>query len=239
MDDYIKRFKDKGKIVIEDITHSILSEKRYSENSDYLIGSLRKWFPINSGGIAVSLNSKFEIELKDYSNQELIDIKNKAMQNKKEYIENNVGEKQEFLNQYAESNKILANDYKDYSIDKKSYEIIMGIDLEKITNQRRENVKTIYEKLNNNSKIKFLIENYKEDDCLLFVPIILENDLRNSLRQYLIQKEVYLPYHWPLDEKLNNIFDKELSLVCDQRYTKKEIEEYINLLVDYLNNKVV
>lgn len=48
MDVYIKKFKEKGKIVIEDITHSILSSKKYSEYSDYLVGSLRKWFPIAS-----------------------------------------------------------------------------------------------------------------------------------------------------------------------------------------------
>lgn len=237
MDEYIRRFKEKGKIVIEDITHSILSEKRYSESSDYLIGSLRKWFSINSGGIAVALNSKFELELKDYSNQELIDIKNQAMKNKKDYIENNNGQKQEFLDQYAESNKILASDYKDYSIDKKSYDIIIGIDLEKVINRRKENVKAIYEKLLNNSKVRFLNEDYNENDCLLFVPIILENNIRNSLRQYLIQNEIYLPVHWPLDEKLNNIFDKELSLVCDQRYSKKEIENYIDLIIDYLNQQ--
>lgn len=235
MDEYIKKFKEKGKIVIEDITHSILSQKRYSENSDYLVGSLRKWFPLNSGGIAVAVNSMFELELNENSNLELIDIKNKAMQNKKEYIEKNIGEKQNFLNQYAESNKILANDYKDYSIDKKSYEILMGIDLDKIINQRKENVLVIYEKLKKNTKIKFLNENYNGKDCLLFVPIILENNLRNSLRKYLIEKEIYLPVHWPLEEKLNNIFDKELSLICDQRYSQKEIESYIDLILDYLN----
>lgn len=48
MDIYIKKFKEKGKIIIEDITHSILSSKIYSEFSDYLVGSLRKWFPIAS-----------------------------------------------------------------------------------------------------------------------------------------------------------------------------------------------
>ena len=60
MEEYIKRFKEKGKIIIEDITHSILSEKRYSEYSDYLVGSLRKWFPISTGGIVVNRNEKLK-----------------------------------------------------------------------------------------------------------------------------------------------------------------------------------
>ncbi|MBR3614638.1 MAG: hypothetical protein IKL55_05625 [Clostridia bacterium] len=186
-------------------------------------------------GIAVALKSYFDLELKEESNEELIKIKNEAMQNKKEYIENKNGEKETFLKQYTESNRLLEEDYKNYSIDQKSYEIIMKIDLNKIINKRKQNVQAIYKKLSNNPKINFLIENYNGTDCLLFVPIILENSLRNSLRKFLTEKEIYLPVHWPLDEKLNNIFDQELSLVCDQRYSKKEIENYLEVIIDYLN----
>ena len=235
MDKYIKIFKEKGKIVIEDITHSILSQNSYSENSDYLVGSLRKWFPISSGGIAVAMNSKFEFELENKQNEKLINIKTKAMKNKKIYIENKEGKKEQFLNQYTESNKILENDYKDYSIDSNSLKIIMGINLEKIRNQRKENVKTIYEKLKNILEIRFLVDNYDEEDCLLFVPILMESEIRNDLRNYLIAKNIYLPIHWPQEEKINNIFDKELSLVCDQRYKKEQIEEYMDLIINYFN----
>lgn len=234
MEEYIKRFKEKGKIIIEDITHSILSEKRYSEYSDYLVGSLRKWFPISTGGIVVNRNSKFALELKENSNEQLINVKNEAMRKKKAYIKNNEGSKEEFLDKYNESAKILNEDYKDYSIDEKSYEIIQGINLDKIKQSRRENAKLIYEKLIKNPNIKFLINKYNENDCLLFVPILLENSKRNELRNYLISEKIYLPVHWPMEEKINNIFDRELSLVCDQRYTKQQIENYINLVINYL-----
>lgn len=237
MEEYIKKFKAKGKIVIEDITHSIFSDKRYSIYSDYVVGSLRKWFPISSGAIAACMNSNFELDLRNDSNEELINLKNKAMQNKKVYIDSKKGSKEEFLNQYAESNHILSENYKYYSIDSKSYEIIMGMDLEKIKNQRKENTKVIYEKLKNNMNIRFLVENYNEDDCLLFVPILLKHKIRNELRNYLISKNVFLPVHWPLDERINNIFDKELSLVCDQRYSEKQIESYIDLIIDYFENQ--
>ena len=236
MEKYIQKFKEKGKIVIEDITHSVLTEKRYSIYSDYVVGSLRKWFPITSGGIAVSMNSKFDIDLKEDSNETLIEVKSNAMQKKKKYIENNTGAKEEFLTQYAESNEILDNDYKDYPIDSKSFEIIMGIDLEKIKKQRNKNTKLIYNKLKNNYKINFLVEKYREEDCLLFVPILLNNTLRNSLKEFLIQKHVYLPVHWPLDQKINNIFDKELSIICDQRYSEEQISKYIELIVEFLEN---
>ena len=208
MDSYIKTFKEKGKIVIEDITHSFFSKKKYSEYSDYLIGSLRKWLPIASGGIACNMNSKFEIELNKKTNEKMINVKNAAMINKKDYIEKNENiSKEIFLNKYAESNKDLDEDYKNYSMDEKSLKIIMGINLQEVINSRIQNAKVIYEKLKNNKNVRFLVSNYNNEDALLFVPIIIEN--RDSLRKYLIENNIYVPVHWILDEKINSIFDKE------------------------------
>lgn len=233
MEDYIKQFKKKGKIVIEDITHSIFSNKKYSEYSDYLFASLRKWFPIASGGIAVNMNSKFLLNLEN-TNKDMISIKTEAMKNKENYMSNSEGKKEVFLKQYSESEKILDSDYKNYSIDEDSLKIIMGINIEEIINRRKENIKIIYEKLKNNKYIKFMEEKYDEKDCLLFVPIILDTKLRDKLRKYLIENKVYLPIHWILNKKLNNIFDHELSLVCDQRYTNEQINIYIDKMINFL-----
>ena len=136
---------------------------------------------------------------------------------------------------YHESSKILEEDYKNYSIDEESLKIIMGINLETIRKARIENSKVIYDKLKNNINIKFLINDYNERDGLLFVPIILEKEKRDILRKYLIENKIYLPVHWPQEEKTNNIFENELSLICDQRYNKSQIEQYIDLLIEFLN----
>lgn len=236
MDSYIKKFKNAGKVVIEDITHSIFSSKKYSNQSDYLIGSLRKWFPIASGGIAVCTDSNFEIDLQKSTNEKMIDIKKVAMKNKKDYIENKENiSKETFLNEYRESGKILEEDYKNYSTDSESLKIIMGINLEEIKNLRIENSKIIYDKLKNNVNIEFFVKDYNENDGLLFVPIILEKEKRDALRKYLIENNVYLPVHWPQEGKISNIAENELSLICDQRYNKNEIEEYIDLIIEFLN----
>lgn len=251
MENYTKYFKEKGCVIIEDITHSILSEKKFSKYSDYLIASLRKWFPIFSGGLAVSVNEKFLLDLSKNTNDEMITKKRQAMENKSKYINNiknseykinpkiikneNDDEKikKEFLNQYFESGKKLEENYKNYSIDKKSLKILMGIDLQEIINTRERNVKLIYNKFRKNDNIKFLFKNFRKGDCLLFVPIILENNIRNSLRKYLINNNVYLPVHWPQEYKINEIADNELSLICDQRYNVNEINYYLDLIEEY------
>lgn len=236
MDSFIKEFKKKGKIVIEDITHSIFSDKRYSEYSDYLVGSLRKWLPITSGGIAVNLNNNFELDLKKETNYNMIAIKKMAMENKKNYIEKTENiSKDLFLMQYHESDSVLDSDYENYSIDEESLKIIMGIDIKKIKNTRIQNVKTIYEKLKNNTNINFLVNSYDEKDVLLFVPIIIPKEKRDRLRKFLIDNEVYLPVHWPLEKGINNIYNRELSLVCDQRYNNLDISNYIDLIIEYFN----
>ena len=108
----------------------------------------------------------------------------------------------------------------------------MKMNLQSIIKQRKENVKVIYEKLQKKEDIQFLINDFNENDVLLFVHIMLEKDKRNSLRKYLIENEIYLPIHWPLENKLNNIIDNELSLICDQRYSKNEIAEYIDKMLE-------
>ena len=37
-------------VIIEDITHSFLSERQYHKHSNFLVGSLRKWEPVICGG---------------------------------------------------------------------------------------------------------------------------------------------------------------------------------------------
>ena len=75
-----------------------------------------------------------------------------------------------------------------------------------------------------------LIYNIKDGDCPIFVPILINE--RDSVRKSLIENSIYLPIHWPSFEGVSNdIVNKELSLVCDQRYKEDVIEDYINKLI--------
>ena len=68
-------------------------------------------------------------------------------------------------------------------------------------------------------------------DVPLFVPIFIKKDYRDRLRDYLIAHQIYCPVHWPISEyhrKVTNyektIYDEELSLICDQRYSREDME---------------
>ena len=51
--------KEKGGIIIEDVTHSLLSVKQYHDFSDYLVASLRKWGPLLDGGFCSKKKGQF------------------------------------------------------------------------------------------------------------------------------------------------------------------------------------
>ncbi len=67
MERYIKEFKRRKVIVIEDFTQNLLSSKPFSNYSDYVIASLRKWFPVTTGGIATKLNDNFFIDTNNFT----------------------------------------------------------------------------------------------------------------------------------------------------------------------------
>ena len=72
----------------------------------------------------------------------------------------------------------------------------------------------------------------KEDYVPLFVPIILKN--RDKIRKTMFQKEIYCPVHWPLDgmeiKRGEQMAKEELSLIIDQRYGRKEMDEISSVL---------
>lgn len=235
MDKYIKEFKKRNIIVVEDITHSLLSKMNKSEYSDYYIASLRKWFPIYSGGIASKNCNKFKVD-KDIleENEVVVKFKKQAMLLKEEYsfLENDIDKKKDLKNTfsslYKESNKCIESNYINKKMDKESIDIIMNIDIEHIKEKIKLNVKTIYENL---KRYKFLIsKEYNEDDCLLYVPLYIEKNELKRLKEIIYKEEYYCPSHWPILPEINDLFENELSLVCDYRYSPNEIVSKILLI---------
>lgn len=66
----------------------------------------------------------------------------------------------------------------------------------------------------------------------LFIPIALNN--RNEIRKKMFQNEIFCPVHWPLegmDLKCGKVMaEMELSLIVDQRYGRKEMDNIITIL---------
>ncbi len=224
-------FKKHG-IVIEDITHSLLSDMSYHDVADYCVASLRKWFPLNCGGYCVSRNN---LLVKPYTEPKkvFLNLRRNAMMLKTNYLTNkDECKKQKFLNMYNISNDMISDIYSGTIIDNESLCFISHVDVEKVRTQRRNNAHTLYETLN--GKVNFMFPEC-DMDCPLFVPIILPGR-REKIRNFLIKNKIYCPAHWPqpITNCKSNLYGIELSLICDQRYTESDMKRLASLLCEVL-----
>lgn len=223
---FVEHCKSKGALIIEDCTHSYLRNKK--SLGDYSIVSLRKWFPVASGGLIAGNIKKEQLGLA-IPNDDIIEIRKTAMKEKAGYLSGNSCEKECFLNKYSSFNNSFIDNYS-WTIDDWSYQLLTMQDIPKIREKRLKNAETLINGLKRNSHVEILFSLNKTTDCPIFVPILIEK--REALHSYLVKNKVYCPIHWPKPDKnaISNFYEKEISLVCDQRYTIEDMERIVHLI---------
>lgn len=234
----IEYFKNRNNvIIIEDATHSLFcTKKNYSSNSDFVFASIRKWTAIPGGGLASKINHEFTIAEPTKSHDRYVNMKIEGMKLKEEYLKSFNTNKNSFLQIFLEAENLLGIDYKSYTIDDMSLAIIEQLDIHEIKSKRISNARQLIDGLNNHSKLKLLFNDVSLNDCPLFVPIIILNGLRDKVKKYLIENNIFCPVHWSksnlhiLNKRSEFIFDQELSIVCDQRYSRDEMENIISII---------
>ena len=218
------RVRRNGGAVIGDVTHSLLSENGSRPECDYLVGSLRKWFPLLSGGLAVKNRGCFREKPDAEPDEAFSETRYEAMRLKKAYLDRGEGDKQAFLSLYGKANGWLAEHYTGRAMDRRSLEILGGTDRRAVRERRIRNAEALYEGLEGCPGIRTLFPPGAMD-CPLFVPVLAEPETRDRLRQALIRGGIYCPVHWPRPEEAcrSNLYDTELSLICDQRYDGEDM----------------
>lgn len=222
---------DDSKIIIYDSTHSLLGNKNIEKIIDYSFISYRKWFFTNHC-IVKKNKSEFNLKQPLETNEEYIKLRKKAAKYKKHYIEHHIGDKDLYLKLFSNAESILESDYVEY----------MGIpeftSLDEIINNRKENAYYLIEELKGLPNVKLLYNTIEESDIPMFVPIIV-NEKRDLLRQHLIDNDIYCPVHWPYSDihkrySLDStIYNRELSLICDQRYNLKDMERQVKIIREF------
>lgn len=219
-------------IVIRDVTHSIFS---YSyDDADYYFGSLRKWAGFWTGGYAWKKGA-WGVDLQLSTPDECyVYLREKAMQEKAEYILG-LHSSKDYLSLFSKAEKLL-DDRDDISrAADRDIELAQKLDIEFLRTQRRENAQRLLMTVTDIALFPIL----QSSDCPLFVPILVRGGKRDSLRRFLIQNEIYCPIHWPvseihqLNEATQRIYDEELSLVCDQRYSVEAMDRICALIEDF------
>ena len=220
-------------IVIRDVTHSVFS--RAYQDADYFFGSLRKWCGVWTGGYAWTKDGH-SLPIAGGDKTGYASLRRQAMDEKYDYLFGASEEKKErtqakrYLAVFEQAEDLLDH-CASSAADPRDVICAQKLDVDSIRRQRRSNAQLLMDAFSD----QVFIPSLDQEDCPLFVPILVPDGKRDELRQYLIQQEIYCPVHWPLtdyhqgiDQRSEYLYQNELSLVCDQRYTEADMLRMIH-----------
>lgn len=235
----ISSLKSKSVITIEDVTHTLFSQQNKSIESDFIIGSIRKWFGIPSGGFLAS-DKIMKFDLID-ANVDFINTRRSSLNQKFEYMSSgNESIKSTYLSGFNRAEHILDEDIRPYKIDHESEVIIKNLDNKELQSARQRNYDFLLKHLKDVDGIEVIFNDIEKDVTPIFFPIYVKNN-RDELRRKLIENEIYCPVHWPIPKQVNghlnnttkNIYDSILSIPCDQRYQIEDMRRIISGIVSF------
>lgn len=222
-------------IVVEDVTHSLFSLNRPT-CADYYFGSLRKWGGFWTGGFAwknSGMSLKTPLELAD---EQYVMWRRQAMEQKANYITAGEGDK-DYLRTFERAEEWLDKHVEVMQADKRDVQLAGRLDVDTLRATRRENASILLDGLRGIDGVTPVFPELRDGDCPLFVPVLVEG--RDSLRRYLIERDVFCPVHWPVPEvqalsrKTSVFYERELSLVCDQRYGTDDMFRICDLVREW------
>lgn len=155
---------------------------------------------------------------------------------KRDFIHSGFGDKEAFLSLFEEAEHLLESDYAGYKPSADTMAAFLQLDMSCIAEKRKENAAVLLEGLKDIPEIKLMFSAMKKDDVPLFLPVLV-NTGRKKLRKYLVDNSIYCPIHWPLSEfhygiskRAEFLYQRELSLICDQRYDVEAMERIVDCI---------
>ena len=221
-------------VIVRDLTHEIFCFSR--QDAAYYFGSLRKWAGFWTGGFAWKHSAWIAVQEPEPLDAAYVAMRKGAMEHKLRYL-SGCCEDKSYLEQFEQ-----AEDFLDrcgvMSGSPRDVDLALHFDVATIRRKRRENAMLLLDGLREYA----LFQDLAEADCPLFVPILLDQERRDGLRRFLIRNRIYCPVHWGisdahrLSERQRAIYERELSIVCDQRYGKAEMTRITEMVTAYLQS---
>ncbi len=235
IDRMCETLRKSGKYSIEDCTQCLYRGFSRSQ-SDYTVGSIRKWTGTPDGGFAVCRKDHFS-QKPNQTDITLEQAKVKASYYKYRFLFEHEGDKGEMLAMYREAEDILDNQTDVFAISEMSARVQANLDVNNLICKRKENYKILFQSLQ--GPIKPLFE-FDEDAVPLYFPILVED--RTSLQKHLVNNAIYAPVVWPKDEQqptqcegAENAYQHLLCVPIDQRYNTDDMNRIVSVINKYYN----
>ena len=217
------RSLDDQAIIIEDDVQAYYEFKKSLGDVDFKFTSLRKTFAVPDGGLVKTNQSMPKAETPNTFGQYKA-----AAALLKSMREGNFND-QIYLEMFEKGESLIDSEL-ECGMSHIAEKLFDALEEERVKIRRLNNAKYLIEQLDKVG-IKPLLP-LTEDHVPLFIPIVLNN--RDEVRKRMFQNEIFCPVHWPLeglDLKRGKVMAKtELSLIIDQRYGRKEMDEILKSL---------
>lgn len=226
--------------VMEDRTHSWAKNHAKSCDADYFFISYRKWSGFDGIAIAAKTGGKFKAPQNNQQKEDYNCLFEKAKKQKENYIMGIQKDKSDFLKLFKNAEEQLEIDYVNYAPSIQTLQQFFNWDVLEMKKTRRANAKYLIQNLKDIPEITLLASALSPQDVPLHVPVLVSPKYREPLRAFLISKEIYCPIHWQLtnshegiSDKARILYDRELSLICDQRYGINEMERILIYIKEF------
>lgn len=216
-------------VTLADCTHNFFNDFMTIE-ADFVIASLRKWFALPDGAIAINCRNDFKNRLK-FVDSCFFNKRKKAMLLKAEYLNSREQSlKMQYRKLLSAAEHFLDSESMPVGISAFSLSLINEMDFNFMKMKRRENFNALYDLIDGFASTPIINRTITSAECPFCFPIIVENN-RNKLQEWLAENGIYCPVLWPLPdyvylnyEASAYLSDNMLSIPCDQRYSVDDME---------------
>ena len=219
---YIREF-DQNAIIIEDDVQAFYEFKKDLNGVDFKFTSLRKTFAVPDGGLVKTNHNLPKLDsINTFGQYKAAAALLKSMR------EGNFND-QIYLELFEKGESLIDGEL-EFGMSPIAKKLYSYVDEERAKVRRLNNANYLLEQLAK-LEIKPILP-LTSDHVPLFVPIVLKN--RDVVRKAMFKKEIFCPIHWPLEgvdlQRGSIMAETELSLIIDQRYGVKDMEEIIRVL---------
>lgn len=238
--DWLK--KNDNVILVEDHTHDPFSSWALHSQADYAMASLRKTLPIPDGAIIWS-GKNLPLPKASQAESDGAYKRLSAMLLKRAYLNGKNVLKDTYRQLEIESQYTL-NDVRNDKISAFSANVLSSLDVNRFRKRREANIRHFL-----NLSLSEQNQNWQplfsswSDGSVPFNSIIVcrNGEIRDSLRKYLISKNIFPPIHWSQshdgmtsnDLKAIDLSNRILTIPTDQRYSLDDVTRIVNIIKEF------
>lgn len=214
---------DEHAIIIEDDVQAYYEFKKPLGDVDFKFTSLRKTFAVPDGGLVKTKHQIPKVETPNTFGQY------KAAAALLKSMREGTFNDQIYLEMFEKGESLIDGEL-ECGMSQIAARLYDALEEERVKIRRLNNAQYLIGQLDKIG-IKPLLP-LIEDHVPLFIPITLNN--RDEVRKLMFQNEIFCPVHWSSEGmalKCGKVMSEiELSLIIDQRYGRKKMDEIIQML---------